>query len=377
MKSVPRPLGDLCLPDVELVDPRREPSQQFWYVDITSVDNSSKQIIGAQRVRGATASVRARQVIRENDILVSTTRPNLNAVAKVPAQFDGQICSTGFCVLRCGMELDPDYLFAFVRSRAFVGTLSNLVQGALYPAVTERQVFAQTIPWISLEVQKQTARALSKKLDNVSSATSASKAQFSELKKLSDSLVFQSLAQSKPTLSSIGESLCEIKQGVGSDWRHYPVLGATRSGLAPAKEKPGKNPERYKPAFPGTVFYNPMRIMIGSIAFVNDDDKPGITSPDYVALKGKLGVVDSRWFYYWLKSPLGEQCINSLARGAVRERMLFNRLAEGEIELPDFTVQEKASKALAQIKPMRAAIEKQMQELELIPQKLLAKVFES
>lgn len=120
-----------------------------------------------------------------------------------------------------------------------------------------------------------------------------------------------------------------------------------------------------------------MRIMIGSIAFVNDDDKPGITSPDYVALKGKLGVVDSRWFYYWLKSPLGEQCINSLARGAVRERMLFNRLAEGEIELPDFTVQEKASKALAQIKPMRAAIEKQMQELELIPQKLLAKVFES
>jgi len=30
--------------------------------------------------------------------------------------------------------------------------------------------------------------------------------------------------------------------------------------------------------------------MIGSIAFVDDDDEPGITSPDYVALRGKAGV---------------------------------------------------------------------------------------
>lgn len=52
----------------------------------------------------------------------------------------------------------------------------------------------------------------------------------------------------------------------------------------------------------------------------------------------------------------GEKYLNSLARGAVRERMLFNRLAEGEIELPDFTAQKKASQALAQIKPRRAAL---------------------
>lgn len=117
--------------------------------------------------------------------------------------------------------------------------------------------------------------------------------------------------------------------------------------------------------------------MIGSIAYVDDDDEPGITSPDYVVLKGKEGVVDSRWFYYWLRSPYGQRCIESLARGAVRERMLFNRLAEGMIELPDYATQVQTSKALAEIKPMQQAIEKQLKELELIPQKLLARVFES
>jgi type I restriction enzyme S subunit len=72
---------------------------------------------------------------------------------------------------------------------------------------------------------------------------------------------------------------------------------------------------------------------------------------------------------------MGEHCIQSLARGAVRERMLFNRLAEGEIELPNYDTQVKASKTLAQIKPMRAANKQQIAELQLLPQKFLAQTF--
>ena len=121
--------------------------------------------------------------------------------------------------------------------------------------------------------------------------------------------------------------------------------------------------------------YNPMRILIGSIALVDEDDTPGITSPDYVALRGREGVLDTRWFYYWLRSPLGIRCINSLARGAVRERMLFNRLAEGEIELPNFSGQKMASAALRELKPSRRAIENQLAELERLPQRLLTRAF--
>jgi type I restriction enzyme R subunit len=175
---------------------------------------------------------------------------------------------------------------------------------------------------------------------------------------------------------SLVDVLDEVKQGIGKAWAEYPVLGATRDGLAPAKEQPGKQASKYKPAFPGTVFYNPMRILIGSIAFVDEDDTPGITSPDYVALQGKAGLIDSRWFYYWLRSPLGVKCINSLARGAVRERMLFNRLAEGEIELPEFAVQQKASQALKELKSLRRAIETKLAEIDLLPQKILAQAFE-
>jgi type I restriction enzyme S subunit len=117
-------------------------------------------------------------------------------------------------------------------------------------------------------------------------------------------------------------------------------------------------------------------LLIGSIALVDDDDTPGITSPDYVVLRGKPGVVDIRWFYYWLRSPLGANCIQSLTRGAVRERLLFNRLADGEITLPRFANQQLASAAFKELKPLKMALESRLAEIILLPQKILSAAFE-
>jgi type I restriction enzyme S subunit len=55
--------------------------------------------------------------------------------------------------------------------------------------------------------------------------------------------------------------------------------------------------------------------------------------------------------------------------------MLFNRLSEGEIELPSYPVQQQASNALKELKPLRRAIERQLAEIERVPQRLLAQAF--
>lgn len=93
-------LGEVCEDQTGVLDPRREPEKSFRYVDISGVDNKAKRIIEARTLLGKDAPSRARQIIRSGDILVSTTRPNLNAVAIVPSDLDDQICSTGFCLLR-------------------------------------------------------------------------------------------------------------------------------------------------------------------------------------------------------------------------------------------------------------------------------------
>jgi len=114
-------------------------------VDISSVDNRMKRIVGFQTLLGSKAPSRARNRIQAGDIILSTTRPNLNAIAMVSSELDGQVCSTGFCVLRAGPELDQEFLFFCLQRREFVDALVDLVKGALYPAVSDRQVFAQSI----------------------------------------------------------------------------------------------------------------------------------------------------------------------------------------------------------------------------------------
>jgi len=209
----------------------------------------------------------------------------------------------------------------------------------------------------------------------VETARKALQWQQQEIVNLANAYIRESIEQS-PVIETRGGLVSAKTVGAGHARDLSHIAAQSRARPAPTREPPGKQPQRYKPVFCGTVFYNPMRILIGSIAFVDDDDEPGITSPDYVALQGKAGLVDSRWFYYWLRSPYGEQCINSLARGAVRERMLFNRLAEGLILLPPYQEQLRVSKALATLKPVKYAIQEQLNDLNRIPERLLARAFD-
>ncbi len=168
----------------------------------------------------------------------------------------------------------------------------------------------------------------------------------------------------------LSEALIEVSSGVGPRWSEYRVLGATRAGLAMAKDPVGKHPERYKLVEPGTIFYNPMRIMIGSIAMVDDGEEPGITSPDYVVFQTRPEILSHRWFYYWLRSKYGGELIRSLARGAVRERMLFRRLSSGVIQAPAIEVQRQVGDRLKRADLLTRRIESSYQEIITTFQKL-------
>ncbi len=150
------PLKDVVVAATGARNPTTQPEAEFVYVDVAAVDNESKVVNGARRMKGAEAPSRARKAIATGDVLVSTVRPNLNAVALVPPNLDGQVASTGFCVLRARREsILPEYIFYFVRSSSFVGGLTKLVSGAMYPAVTDRQVLEQPIRVPSLAEQRR------------------------------------------------------------------------------------------------------------------------------------------------------------------------------------------------------------------------------
>lgn len=136
----------LCLPTRQR-DPRDMPSEEFSYVDISSIDRDSKMISQISRILGSEAPSRARKEIKAGDILISSVRPNLNAVATVPPELNGQIASTGFCVLRPDSErVIGKYLFYYSRTPEFIKALCAKVRGAHYPAVSDKDVTDVKIP---------------------------------------------------------------------------------------------------------------------------------------------------------------------------------------------------------------------------------------
>ena len=129
-------------------------TESFLYIDIGAIDRITKRITHAEELLGKNAPSRARKVVQTGDVLVSMTRPNLNAVALVDPSLDGQIASTGFDVLRSPI-LDPRWLFFAVRSNHFIDRMTELVQGALYPAVRSKDVRGFVIPIAPLPEQKR------------------------------------------------------------------------------------------------------------------------------------------------------------------------------------------------------------------------------
>jgi len=278
--------------------------------------------------------------------------------------------------LKPSVSVLSEYLYMFFQSDDYWAQVRKNARGGAQPNVNATLLGQLVFPLPPLDEQKRILKILNKQMAAVERARSATELQLEAARSIPFAYICQSYGAGKPKKIPLERCVEEVKNGVGSDWKKYRLIGATRGGIAPAKESVGKKPERYKLVDAGTIFYNPMRILIGSIATVDEGDEPGITSPDYVVLKTKHGILHPRWFYYWMRSSMGEQFIKAHARGAVRERLTFRRLASGELEVPDWTAQLSAAKKMKNISSLVGKITEQMETINALPAALLCRAFE-
>lgn len=173
-------LGKICQ-KVSKVNRRDvEENATFQYLDIGGIDNKANKIISTKSYSWSIAPSRAQQIVDVDDILFSTVRTYLRNIAKVEDKsLKGQICSTGFTVIRAKKDaIIPSYLFAYVLYEGFLQPLSELQTGSSYPAVRDRDVFSQKIPFPPLPEQ----RAIVSKIEELFSELDHSIASFKAAK---------------------------------------------------------------------------------------------------------------------------------------------------------------------------------------------------
>ena len=133
----------------------------FNYIDVSTVCRDPKIILSPTLTKPATAPSRARQLVKSGDVLISTVRPNLNAVAVVQDDHDGATASTGFAVMRPRHDhLSHRYLYHWSRSRPFIEDMVRKATGASYPAVSTKIVSESLVPLPPLPEQRRIAAIL-------------------------------------------------------------------------------------------------------------------------------------------------------------------------------------------------------------------------
>jgi type I restriction enzyme S subunit len=152
-------IGDLCEKVSNIGSIKSD--KKYLYVDISSIDRTNKKITQTTEIESGSQPSRAKQIVKRDDVLVSTVRPNLNAVALVGNDYNNQIASTGYCVLRPSSDrLFAKYLFYWVTTDMFINDMVKKSSGANYPAVSDKIVRLSKIPLPPLPTQRKIAEVL-------------------------------------------------------------------------------------------------------------------------------------------------------------------------------------------------------------------------
>ena len=148
-------LGEVCgkCSNIKWDDVSNEAS--YRYIDLTSVDRGDLHIHNPQNIRKDNAPSRAKQIIKAGDVIFATTRPTLRRVSIIEEQYDGDICSTGFCVLRHNEVVKSRFVFYALLYDGFYKYIEPLQTGANYPAVTDNVVKNYIIPVPPLPEQQR------------------------------------------------------------------------------------------------------------------------------------------------------------------------------------------------------------------------------
>ena len=117
-----------------------QPDQMLRYVDISSV-NYTDGIVEVTEIRFADAPSRARRSAKTGDVVISTVRTYLKAVAVVTESYADCTYSTGFAVLRHRpSEVVPEFLKWLVLNDLVIQAIEAHSEGVSYPAINATEL---------------------------------------------------------------------------------------------------------------------------------------------------------------------------------------------------------------------------------------------
>ena len=152
-----------CLSSVndETLSEKTDPLFELVYVDIGGVDQN-RGIVKREEHIFEKAPSRARRIVKDGDIIISTVRTYLRAIAPIQNPEPNLICSTGFAVVRPSSGLQSEFAAYALRAVYFVEQVVANSVGVSYPAIDAGKMSGFTLPIPDVEDQRAIAAFLNR-----------------------------------------------------------------------------------------------------------------------------------------------------------------------------------------------------------------------
>lgn len=158
-------LVNLILINEKTFNPKNFKQEYFSYIDIESIENGTGKIILNKIVKSAKAPSRARRIVFDKSVVISTVRPYLKAFTYIEKEKENTIFSTGFAVIRSNnnQKLISKYLYyLFMYNINLMEQIKVAMPKGQYPSINEDDIKNFKIPVPPLKVQQEIVTQIEK-----------------------------------------------------------------------------------------------------------------------------------------------------------------------------------------------------------------------
>ena len=285
------------------------PDQIIEYVEISDVE-ADRGITRRSAMAFGDAPSRARRRVRPGDVLVSTVRTYLRAIATVPEDCDALVVSTGFAVFR-PRRVHPGFLSYVFHSEYLISEIIARSVGVSYPAINASEIARLPIPLPPPAEQRAIAAFLDRECGKIDALVAEQERLIALLKEKRQAVISHAVTKDLDPTAPMKDSGVAWLGQVPAHWevvrgRRIFVERDERSedgdetlltvshltGVTPRAEKTvymfeAETTEGYKRCHRGDLVINTLWAWMGAMGVAGES---GIVSPAYHVYRPKAEV---------------------------------------------------------------------------------------
>lgn len=128
-------------------------AEEYKYIELADVGKSG-DITGCTVSMGKELPTRARRLVKENDVIISSIEGSLESCAVITEEYNKALCSTGFYVIN-SPKLNSETLLVLFKSELMQNVLKQSCSGTILTSINKEDLKKIPIPLIEEDVQLQ------------------------------------------------------------------------------------------------------------------------------------------------------------------------------------------------------------------------------